>query len=160
MIRPSVFVWVALAGAVGAGLFQLKQVVQSMDDDLLRLNRQIAAEHQNIHILRAQWSRSNHPQHIESLARAALDLEPMRPAQMSRLGDIPFRPAAQPKAQAVAGDQQPAARGVPAPQAPLPPPPAPPARARAQAAATTMPVAAPAVAALADAGAAISRGGR
>lgn len=110
MIRPSVFAWVALAGAVGVGLFQLKQAVQSMDEELLRLNRQIAAEHQNIHVLRAEWSRRNHPQHLESLARVALDLEPMRPGQMSRLGDIAFRPAAPAKAQ----ERQPAPRGAPA----------------------------------------------
>ncbi|MFM8682058.1 MAG: hypothetical protein ACKOGH_21060, partial [Alphaproteobacteria bacterium] len=125
MIRPSVFAWAVLAGAVGVGLFQLKQAVQSMDEELLRLNRQIAAEHHTIHLMRAEWSRSNQPQHLESLARVALDIEPMSPAQMSRLGDIPFRAgvAAKPTAQ----DQKPAPRGVPAAQAPVAPPPAPPA---------------------------------
>lgn len=156
MIRPSIFAWVALAGAVGVGLFQLKQTVQSMDEELLRLNRQIAAEHQNIHVLRAEWSRGNQPQHIESLARIALDLEPMKPGQMSRLGDLPFRPATP----AVAQDQRPAQRGVPAASAPPPPPPAPPApppRARVQAAA---PAGAPNIASVADAGAGLPRGSR
>ena len=156
MIRPSVFAWVALAGAVGVGLFHLKQAVQTMDEELLRLNRQIAGEHQNIHVLRAEWSRRNHPQHLESLSRIALDLEPMKPAQMSRLGDIPFRPAAPAKVQ----EPQPAPRGMPAASAPPPPPPAPPApppRARVQAAA---PTGAPAIASVADAGAGLPRGSR
>ncbi len=153
MIRASIFIWVALGGIAGAGVFHLKQAVQSMDDELLRLNRQIAAEHQTIHLMRAQWSRSNQPQHVESLARVALDLEPMKPGQMSRLGDIPFRPvAARPQAEPAV-----AARGVPAASAPPPPPPAPPAppvRARVQASAKpSAPAAsAPAVASLADAG--------
>ncbi|MBM3477665.1 MAG: hypothetical protein FJX69_00425 [Alphaproteobacteria bacterium] len=156
MIRPSVFAWVTLAGAVGVSLFQLKQSVRTMDEDLLRLNRQIAAEHQTIHLLRAQWSRSNQPQHLESLSRIALDIEPMKPGQMARLGDIPFRPAAPARAQ----DAQPAPSSIPAAGAPPPPPPAPPApqpRARVQAGTHA---GAPAIASVAEAGPGIARGGR
>lgn len=96
MIRISLLVWVALAGAVGLGLFQIKHVVQEMDEELARLNRRIAEEHQAIHVLRAEWSHVNRPPLLEGFARRHLDLVPMRPEQMARISDLPLRAEAMP----------------------------------------------------------------
>jgi hypothetical protein len=93
MMRAATLVWIALAGVIGTGLFQLKHVVQEMDDELARLNRQIAAEHRNIHVLRAEWSHHNQPQRLQLFVQRHLDLEPMKPAQLARLGDLPRRAA-------------------------------------------------------------------
>lgn len=93
MIRPSTLLWTALAGAVGFGLFHLKHEVQALDEELARLNRQILAEHQTIHVLKAEWSYFNQPQRLESLAQRHLDLTPMKPQQIGRLADLPRRPA-------------------------------------------------------------------
>jgi hypothetical protein len=93
VIRAATLLWVALAGLVGVGLFQLKHEVQSLDEELVRLNRQIAEEHRNIHVLKAEWSYINQPQRLERLAQRHLDLVPMKPQQITRLGDLPRRPA-------------------------------------------------------------------
>jgi hypothetical protein len=92
MIRTATIFWIVLAAVMGTGLFQLKHVVQDMDEELARLNRQILAEHQNIHVLRAEWSRHNQPQRLQQFAQRHLDLEPMKPAQIARLSDLPRRP--------------------------------------------------------------------
>jgi hypothetical protein len=93
MIRAATLLWVALAGIVGVGLFQLKHEVQSLDEELVRLNRQIAEEHRNIHVLKAEWSYINQPQRLERLAQRHLDLVPMKPQQITRLADLPRRAA-------------------------------------------------------------------
>ncbi len=93
MIRAATALWIALAGAVGFGLFHLKHQVHALDEDLLRLNRQIAAEHQTIHVLKAEWSYVNQPQRLEALAHRHLDLTPMKPRQLMRIAELPSRPA-------------------------------------------------------------------
>jgi hypothetical protein len=96
MIRAATILWVALAALVGVGLFQLKHEVQALDEELVRLNRQIAEEHRTIHVLKAEWSYINQPQRLERLAQRHLDLVPMMPQQITRLGDVPRRPPAPP----------------------------------------------------------------
>lgn len=93
MIRAATALWIALAGAVGFSLFQLKHQVHALDEELLRLNRQIAAEHQTIHVLKAEWSYFNQPQRLEALAQRHLDLTPMKPQQLTRIAELPLRPA-------------------------------------------------------------------
>jgi hypothetical protein len=91
MIRPSTFLWMGLAGAVGFGLFQLKHEVQALEDEMFRLNRSIVAEQQAIHVLKAEWSYINQPQRLSSLASRHLDLQPMKPTQLGGLADLPVR---------------------------------------------------------------------
>ena len=93
MIRAATALWIALAGAVGFGLFQLKHQVHALDEELMRLNRQIAAEHQTIHVLKAEWSYFNQPQRLEALAQRHLGLTPMKPQQLTRIAELPPRPA-------------------------------------------------------------------
>ena len=91
MIRPTTLVWIGLAGAVGFGLFQLKHEVQALEDEMFRLNRAIVGEQQSIHVLKAEWSYINQPQRLQALAARHLDLQPMKPAQLGGLADLPLR---------------------------------------------------------------------
>jgi cell division protein FtsL len=93
MIRPTTVLWMGLAGAVGFGLFQLKHEVQALEDEMFRLNRNIVAEQQAIHVLKAEWSYINQPQRLQALAARHLDLLPMKPAQLGGLADLPVRGA-------------------------------------------------------------------
>jgi hypothetical protein len=158
MIRATTIFWIVLAAITGTGLFQLKHVVQDMDEELARLNRQILAEHQHIHVLRAEWSRHNQPQRLQQFAQRHLDLEPMKPAQIARLSDLPRRAPAETQANAAtpspaSAPQRPGATGgqvgrivASRPDATRSAPPAP----------VPAPIAARPVA---DAGAALQRGG-
>jgi hypothetical protein len=91
MIRLSTLLWIALAGAVGFGVFQLKHEMQALEDELFRLNRSIMAEQQAIHVLKAEWSYINQPDRLQALVKRHLDLEPVRPAQLGTLADLPER---------------------------------------------------------------------
>jgi hypothetical protein len=91
MIRLSNLLWVAMAAVVGFGLFQLKHQVQELEDEMFRLNRAILAEQQAIHVLKAEWSYINQPQRLQSLASRHLELQPMKPAQLGSLADLPVR---------------------------------------------------------------------
>ena len=113
MIRPGNVFWIGLAFTLGYGLYHLKHEVKALEDELFRLNRQILAEQQAIHVLRAEWSYINQPQRLQSLTQRHLDLQPTRPAQIGTLAALPARPAEAP-APAIA-DSSPA---VPAPEAP------------------------------------------
>jgi hypothetical protein len=112
MIRPGNIFWVGLAFTLGYGLYHLKHEVKALEDELFRLNRQILAEQQAIHVLRAEWSYINQPQRLQSLTQRHLDLQPTKPAQIGTLAALPARPAEAP-APAIA-DSSPA---VPAPEA-------------------------------------------
>lgn len=113
MIRLGNLFWVALAGTLGYGLYHLKHEVKALEDELFRLNRQVLAEQQAIHVLRAEWSYINQPQRLQSLVQRHLDLQPTKPAQIGTLATLPARPAEAPAS--VAADSSPAA---PTPAAP------------------------------------------
>ncbi|MBI3452690.1 MAG: hypothetical protein HY057_07665 [Rhodospirillales bacterium] len=91
MIRLSTALWLLLAGLIGWGLFHLKYQVRALEGEYTRLNRQILNEQQALHVLRAEWSYINQPQRLAELARRHLDLQPMRPTQLGRLADVPWR---------------------------------------------------------------------
>jgi hypothetical protein len=117
MIRPTTLIWMGLAGAVGFGLFQLKHEVQALEDEMFRLNRSIVAEQQAIHVLKAEWSYINQPQRLQALATRHLDLQPMKPAQLGDLADLPKRGEEPPTAFAKAPaktPQSPAKKVLPA----------------------------------------------
>ncbi len=93
MIRIATWLWIAIAGAMGYGLYQLKHEVLALENELFRLNRQIVQEQQNIHVLKAEWSYINQPGRLQALAQRHLDLQPMSPKQFGRLDALPTLPA-------------------------------------------------------------------
>lgn len=92
MIRRSTAIWLLLAGLVGFSVFQLKHEVQTLDDEIGKLNRAILVEQQAIHVLRAEWSYLSQPTMLMEMTRRHLDLQPMQPDQLARLSDLPRRP--------------------------------------------------------------------
>jgi hypothetical protein len=92
MIRPSTIFWLCMAGCVGYGLYQLKHEVQALESDLFRVNRQILAEQEAIHVLHAEWSYMTQPARLQALASRHLDLQPTKPAQLGTLATLPRLP--------------------------------------------------------------------
>lgn len=97
MIKPSTILWIALAGAVGVGTYQLKHRMLAFEDELARIHRQVTAEQQAIHVLRAEWAYITQPQRLQPLANRHLDMNAMTPAQIGRVADLPARPPAPPE---------------------------------------------------------------
>lgn len=107
MIR--LLIWSSLAAIAGVVLFQIKYEVQSVEDELIRTRRQIAANQESIHILRAEWSYLNDPQRLSDLAKRHLTLAPMSPAQ---IGTIAALPAAAPAIKPAESGELPAGEPV------------------------------------------------
>ncbi|WP_456305149.1 cell division protein FtsL, partial [Elioraea rosea] len=96
MLRLATLFWLALAVAVGLLLYNVKHEVQGLEQHLARTNRAIAATHERIHVLHAEWSLLNEPDRLRALATRHLDLVPVRPAQLVQPQVIAALPEAQP----------------------------------------------------------------
>jgi len=94
MKGKSALIWLGLAGAAGAVLFQTSYEVQGREEQLAALNRKIVAEQEAIQILKAEWSYLNDLSRLETLARTHLSLRPTDARQFVASADvIPMRPA-------------------------------------------------------------------
>ncbi|HYB08765.1 MAG TPA: hypothetical protein VEJ16_03745 [Alphaproteobacteria bacterium] len=93
MMHRATWLWLAFVLALGFALFQLKYQVQGLEEKLTRINREILQNEETIHVLKAEWSYRNQPEHIEALARKYLNLQPLAGKQYGRFDDLPMRPA-------------------------------------------------------------------
>ena len=84
--------WILLAAVVGFGLFQVKYKVQTLEDDLRRLNAAITAEQEQLHVLNAEWAYLNHPARLQELSARYLPLRPPDVDQIGTLEGLPDRP--------------------------------------------------------------------
>jgi hypothetical protein len=91
MIGRGTLVWLSLAVVAGVGLFHVSYRVQSLEEELARVNRDILHEQESIHVLRAEWSYLNEPQRLAELSRRHLTLAPLSANQMMRVEDLPLR---------------------------------------------------------------------
>ena len=73
------------------GVYALKYEVQRLEGELQGLRRSVAAEHNALVRLRAEWAALNQPARLARLASDHLGLEPARPGQISAIDDIPLR---------------------------------------------------------------------
>ncbi len=90
MIRTPTLIWFALALVTGIGLFLVKHQVQRLEDEHAGLARAVDAEHENIHVLRAEWSYLNEIKRLETLSRRHLKLRPMTAADFGAIEDLPL----------------------------------------------------------------------
>src|SRR5262245_19624357 len=91
MIGRGTLLWLALAVIAGAGLFHVSYRVQSLEEELTSVNRDILREQETLHLLRAEWSYLNEPTRLAELTRRHLALAPLAAAQMVRIEDLPLR---------------------------------------------------------------------
>ena len=96
MIRLTTLIWLALASLAGVGLFQVKYRVQSLEQDLGQIDRQIMRDRDAIHVLGAEWSLLNEPARLADMSRRHLELTPFTAAQLARFSDLPGRVARDP----------------------------------------------------------------
>jgi hypothetical protein len=117
MIRPTSLILMVLAAAAGGALFQVAFEVSALDDELAQLNRDIRADREAIHVLRAEWSFLNQPERLEELTRRHLDLLPASGSQIAGTGAVPVMPQNAPAAAGSNIAVTPAAAVVAAPKA-------------------------------------------
>ena len=120
MIRLASLFWLALVCATGFATFKVKYAVQDIEEELNRVRKQTVIEHQEIHLLRAEWTTLNQPERLADLNRRILSLAAMAPKQLQRtVEDVPLRPVpAPPDTLIAAAPVVPAAPAVPEPAEP------------------------------------------
>lgn len=103
-MRRGTLILVLLATGLGIGLFMVKHQVQVLEDELTGLNRQLTADRQAIHVLRAEWSHLNEPTRLKTLADRYLPMAPLTASQLSADPDLPLRVSESPAPEKPAGN--------------------------------------------------------
>jgi len=97
MIRLSALLWLALVVVTGFVMFKVKYTVQDIEEELNRVRKQTVVEHQEIHLLRAEWTTLNQPERLADLNRRFLSLTAVAPKQLQRaIEDVALRPSPSP----------------------------------------------------------------
>jgi hypothetical protein len=89
--------WFVLVIATGMTNFLVKQAVQGLDDQLVRVRRQTADEQRKIHDLVREWTTLNQPELLANLNTTYVHLQQVSPKQVvSGVADVALRPAPPP----------------------------------------------------------------
>jgi cell division protein FtsL len=94
-MRPTSILWLAVILMTGVAVFSVKAAVAGLEEELLRVRKEIARDHEAIHVLNAEWSYLNQPTRLADLAKRHLpQLQPIATVQygdMGRLELLPWR---------------------------------------------------------------------
>ncbi|HLY56138.1 MAG TPA: hypothetical protein VKS60_11310 [Stellaceae bacterium] len=91
MNRISPFLWLALDLLLGFALYETKYAVQRLEDDRVKIDRQIALDRDQIHVLNAEWSFLTQPDRLGRLAGKFLSLQPLTAAQLGAFDTLPLK---------------------------------------------------------------------
>jgi len=94
MIKPGTLLWFLLIGAAIFGVYHMKYRVQAEEEELTRLDVQIAHDRDAIQVLRAEWAHLNDPARLTDLAQRHLALAPVAGLQIVSFKSLPDRPTA------------------------------------------------------------------
>ena len=82
--------------ALAFALYHVKYETQAEQKKIHNLTADLAVEQDAIQVLRAEWSLLNQPERLEQLVRRHTQLQPLAPAQIVTMADLPSRPKALP----------------------------------------------------------------
>lgn len=82
--------------ALAFALYHVKYETQAEQKQIRALTADLATEQDAIQVLRAEWSLLNQPERLEQLVKRHTQLQPLAPAQIVTMADLPARPKALP----------------------------------------------------------------
>lgn len=86
----AICLWATLTIFMAFGTFVMKNRVQDLEKELVRINRGIKDDMRSIHILKAEWSHLNNPERLRVLAQKHIDLKPIKAEQIIDYAALPF----------------------------------------------------------------------
>jgi cell division protein FtsL len=86
----AICLWATLTIFMAFGTFAMKNRVQDLEKELLRINSSIKEDIKAIHILKAEWSHLNNPERLRSLAQKHIGLNPVKAEQIIDYAALPF----------------------------------------------------------------------
>jgi len=108
MIRLAGCFWLVLVSSAAFTMFAVKYEVQSLEEELNRARKEIAAEEHATRMDEVEWAYLTRPQTLEEMNRRHLSLMPIATAQLrATLPDIPLRPPPPPPTELVVAGSSP-----------------------------------------------------
>jgi hypothetical protein len=96
MMRPTSIIWLGVILMTGIAVFSVKAAVAGLEEELLRVRKEVAHDQEAIHVLNAEWSYLNQPTRLAELAKRYLpQLAPIATVQYAdqgRLEQLPWKP--------------------------------------------------------------------
>lgn len=95
MFRTSDIVLIAVMVSAAAMTYKIKRDAEEQQAAVHRIQAQIHTEEDTIDLLKADWSLLTQPARLEKLTdlyKSQLNLEPVDPHQIVKLGDLPAKP--------------------------------------------------------------------
>lgn len=93
MTRFAGLLFFLTAASAALFLFQIKQEVRELEEELGLVHHDILRHQEAIQVLRTEWSYLNRPARVAELAERHLDLQPLTAQQFVRIEEIPYRAA-------------------------------------------------------------------
>ncbi|MGD1879384.1 MAG: hypothetical protein ACFB13_18015 [Kiloniellaceae bacterium] len=90
MRRFVILCWLAAGSVTALILFQIKQEVRVLEEEIAGTQRQILHDQEAVHILKAEWSYLNSPARLAALAEQHLKLVPIPAARIIGFADLPL----------------------------------------------------------------------
>ena len=95
MMRWLQIVSVVAAAGAAVFVFHVKYRAEAVAEQAADLQRKLDQEHETLSLLKAEWSLLIQPQRIQEVVERhaeLLELQPLDPAQITRLENLPMRP--------------------------------------------------------------------
>lgn len=90
MKRFIILCWIAAGSVTALILFQIKQEVRVLEDEIAAVQRKILKDQEAVHVLEAEWSYLNAPARIAQLAERHLGLAPIPAERIVGFDDLPL----------------------------------------------------------------------
>lgn len=90
MKRFVILCWVIAASATALILFQIKQDVRVLEEQIVATQRAILTDQEAVHVLEAEWSYLNNPARVGALAERHLGLAPIPGERIVGFEDLPL----------------------------------------------------------------------
>jgi cell division protein FtsL len=90
MKRFVIFCWLAAGSVTALILFQIKQEVHDLDQEIASIQRGILESQEAVHVLEAEWSYLNSPARLAALAERHLGLAPIPADRIIGFEDLPL----------------------------------------------------------------------
>lgn len=90
MKRFAIFCWLVAGCVTALILFQIKQEVRGLEQEIARTQREILQDQEAVHVLEAEWSYLNSPARIAALAERHLGMAPIPADRVVGFEDLPL----------------------------------------------------------------------
>lgn len=87
--RITALIYLACFATLSVGLYLVKYTVQDVQREVAGLKKNLGAEKESLHLLKAEWAYLNRPDRLRQLADRHLDMVPLDSRQIDDIHALP-----------------------------------------------------------------------